>query len=301
MKIPQASIEPFHHPLLIEHNISLHIKRDDALHSVVSGNKLYKLALNLEYFKQHNKKTLITFGGAYSNHLHATAYMGKKLGIQTVGIIRGEQLLPLNPTLKDCTKWDMTLEPVSRLIYKEKESAVEIQSIIKNYESPYVIPEGGANLLGIKGCEKILKGVDQKNYDVIVLACGTGTTLAGLISASLPHIKLIGMAVLKGASWMEQEVRSCLNLLGCTKNNWQINQDYHFSGYAKVNSQLKSFVEEMQKDYQIELEPIYTGKAFYGLLDLIKAGKIEKNSRVLFIHTGGLQGKRGLEVFNKSS
>ncbi len=300
MKIFQANIEPFKHPLLIEHNISLHIKRDDALHGVVSGNKLYKLALNLEHFKHHNKKTLITFGGAYSNHLHATAFMGKELGIQTVGIIRGEQLLPLNPTLKDCTNWGMTLEPVSRKIYKEKESSGEIQAIIKKYEDPYVIPEGGANLLGIKGCETILEGVNQAEYDVIVLACGTGTTLAGLISASLPHIQLIGMAVLKGARWMQQEVNSYLNLLSCTKSNWQINQNYHFSGYGKVNAELERFVKQMEENYQLELEPIYTGKAFYGLLDLIKAGKIEKNTRVLFIHTGGLQGKRGLAFLNKA-
>ncbi len=296
MELNSVSLEPFNHPLLLKHNVSVSIKRDDLLHAVVSGNKLYKLMFNLDEFKRSHKKTLITFGGAYSNHLHATAFMGKKLGFQTVAIVRGEQLLPLNPTLKDCTDWGMILEPVSRGDYRQKQKSADIQDIIKKYPSAYIVPEGGANKLGVLGASKIMDGVDQKNIDVVVVACGTGVTMAGIVSACESHVSVVGMPALKAEKWMASEVQGWLDVVGCDNKNWMVECQYHFGGYGKTKPELLQFIEEMAQQYQLLLDPIYTGKAFYGLLKMIEQGEIASGSRVLFIHSGGLQGARGLSV-----
>ncbi len=300
MKINQVPIEPFNHPLLLQHDVSIFIKRDDLLHSVVSGNKLYKLMLNLEQFKREDKKTLITFGGAYSNHLHATAFMGRRLGIQTVAIVRGEQLVPLNPTLKDCTDWGMIIEPVSRGLYRQKHQAPEIQSIIDKYPSPYVVPEGGANRLGVLGAAKMLDDVDQESLDIVVVACGTGVTMAGLISGCEPHVRVIGFPALKAEKWMGDEVRGWLGVITCANNNWALQHGFHFGGYGKTKPDLLEFMGDMEAGYNLLLDPIYTGKAFYGLLKMIENGEIARGSNVLFIHSGGLQGRRGLSAKNSS-
>ncbi len=294
MKLNSVALEPFKHPLLLKKNVSVSIKRDDQLHDVVSGNKLYKLLFNLEQFKRENKKTLITFGGAYSNHLHATAFMGKELGFQTIAIVRGEQLLPLNPTLKDCTDWGMILEPVSRSSYRQKQLSVEIQGIINKYPSAYVVPEGGANKLGVLGAAKMLDGVDQSEFDVVVVACGTGVTMAGIVSACEPHVLVVGMPALKAENWMASEVQGWLDVVGCRNKNWMVECQYHFGGYGKTKPELLQFIKEMELDYQLLLDPVYTGKAFYGLLKLIELGEVISGSRVLFIHSGGLQGARSL-------
>ncbi len=294
MKLNSVPLEPFNHPLLLKHNVSVSIKRDDLLHAVVSGNKLYKLMFNLDEFKRLHKKTLITFGGAYSNHLHATAFMGKELGIQTVGIIRGEQLLPLNPTLKDCTDWGMILEPVSRGDYRQKQASAGIQNIINKYPLACIVPEGGANELGVLGAAKILDGVDQKKFDTVVVACGTGVTMAGIVSACEPHLRVVGMPALKAEKWMASEIQGWLDVVGCSNKNWLIECQYHFGGYGKTKPELLQFIENMAQQYQLLLDPIYTGKAFYGLLKMIERGEIVSGSRVLFIHSGGLQGARGL-------
>ncbi len=296
MKLNSVPLELFSHPLLAKNSISLHIKRDDLLHPVVSGNKLYKLMLNLEQFKCEQKKTLITFGGAYSNHLHATAFMGKKLGIQTVAIVRGEQLVPLNPTLKDCTDWGMVIEPVSRGLYRQKQQAPEIQSIIDKYPSPYVVPEGGANRLGVQGAAKMLDGVCQKKLDVVVLACGTGVTMAGIISACESRVRVVGFPALRAEKWMKDEVQGWLDVIACENSNWALQHDYHFGGYGKTKPELLEFMDDMEANYHLLLDPIYTAKAFYGLLKMIESGEIAKGSNVLFVHSGGLQGRRGLSA-----
>ena len=277
---------------LKEFDVSLHVKRDDLIHDVVSGNKLFKLHYHLQNIQEQHKQVLITFGGAFSNHLHATAYVGRQLGIRTVGIVRAEphELNNLTPTLADCQNWGMTLEPVSRSEYKLKQNSKVVQTIIEKQSNVYCIPEGGSGELGVQGAERILDGVDQSQFDVIVMACGTGTTLAGVIRASDPHIQVIGVPVLKGASWMQAEVQQ---YLAPTNNNWQLALDYHFSGYAKSNQILLDFIQYIEQEASLPLEPVYTAKALYALVDLVRQEKIEKGSRILFIHTGGLQGSRG--------
>lgn len=290
-KFPQPIIQPVQLDELGLSDVSVDIKRDDLIDDVVSGNKLFKLHYHLQAFKEQKRHTLLTFGGAYSNHLHATAYAGKMLGIQTVGIVRAEphELEHLTPTLNDCKHWGMILEPVSRSEYKLKQDSHHIQQIAKQYSDVYWVPEGGSGELGIKGAQLILEGVDQSQYDVIVLACGTGTTLAGVIKASAPHVTIIGVPVLKGAKWMTSEVAQYLD---AGMNNWQLELNYHFSGYGKWNETLLAFIEQMQTNIDLPLDPVYTAKAFYGLLDLIRNKTIKAGSRVLFIHTGGLQGAR---------
>ncbi len=292
MKFTKVPIEKFDHPILTQHGVKVDVKRDDLIHPIVSGNKLYKLHYNLEAFLEGDYKTLITFGGAYSNHVHALAYAGKELGVPTVAIIRGEQLLPLNPTLKDCVNWEMVLEPVSRGVYRQKESDDEIKAILSRYDRPYLVPEGGGNALGVRGASLMLESVHQDNYDIIIVASGTGATVAGLIYASEPWVDVIGVATLKGASWMSQEVREHLQSLNCFKTNWQINCDYHFGGYGKKNSELDAFVKKIGLENNLSIEPIYTGKALYALLDLVVKGEIGRGARVLFIHSGGMQGAR---------
>lgn len=297
MQLNSVPISPVDIPELNNFNISLFVKRDDLQHPIVSGNKLYKLFYHLQRCQQLGVKTLLTFGGAYSNHLHATAYAANQLGIQAVAIVRGEQIIPLNPTLKDCTDWGMILEPVSRQDYKLKQNSAGVKAVLDRYPNAYVIPEGGGDLLGVKGAQKILQGVDQSQFDYIVCPCGTGTTLSGIISKSQPHIHVVGIPVLKGANWMVEEVQTWLNKLkddGETAgyNNWSINTEYHFGGYGKVTDELSDFIVDMERQYNLPLDPIYTAKCVYGILDLAKKGVLKQGSRILFIHTGGLQGAR---------
>lgn len=292
MQLVQTPIQVINHPLLQEKEIHLSVKRDDLQHDIVSGNKLFKLHYHLQQCKQQGIDTIITFGGAYSNHLHATAFAAKKMGIKAVAIVRGELIYPLNPTLKDCSDWGMKLEPVSRADYKNKEQSETIANIIQSYDNSYLIAEGGCDLLGVKGAKKILDGVDQTDVDYIVCACGTGTTISGLIACAQPHIKTMGFAVLKGAKWMQAEVQAWLDTLDNKNTNWEINTQYHFGGYAKNKPELLQFIAEIKHNQNLMLEPVYTGKALFGLFDLIQQDYFEKGSRILFIHTGGLQGFR---------
>lgn len=291
MELPAPVIRNLELDILQHHQVSIGVKRDDLIDPVISGNKLFKLYDHLQAFYDQKKDYLITFGGAYSNHLHATAYVGFKLGIKTVGFVRAEahELETPTPTLEDCKKWGMVLQPLSRSEYKLKQESEVVKEIAHNYQNAYWVPEGGSGELGVKGAERILDGVDQSAYDYVVLACGTGTSLAGVIRASEGNIHVIGVPVLKGAKWMLGEVQSNL-----TDNNanWHLELGYHFSGYGKWNDELMNFIEDIESKTGLPLEPVYTGKALYGLLDLVKQGKIQKGCRVLFIHTGGLQGKR---------
>jgi 1-aminocyclopropane-1-carboxylate deaminase/D-cysteine desulfhydrase-like pyridoxal-dependent ACC family enzyme len=285
-------LQKIHHPVFDQAGISVMVKRDDQIHPVVSGNKLYKLSGHLQQFTQSQSQTLVTFGGAYSNHLHATAYACKENGISCVAIIRGEQILPLNPTLKDCVDNGMILEPVSRKEYGLGMESEVVQEVIDRYPSAYVVPEGGGGELGVVGAQEILSGVDQSQFDVIVAACGTGTTLAGIINAAEPHVQVVGIPVLKGADkWMPQEIDQYLTN---KSKNWELLCDYHFGGYAKHTEEVLEFIKWAEVECQLPLDQVYTGKAFYGLVDRVKSGYWKAGTRILFIHTGGLQGRRSL-------
>ncbi|PSG90056.1 1-aminocyclopropane-1-carboxylate deaminase/D-cysteine desulfhydrase [Aurantibacter aestuarii] len=271
-------------------NTELFIKREDLLHKYISGNKFRKLKYNFEYVKNNRFKEVITFGGAYSNHISATAYAGKLQNIQTFGIIRGEELenqTTLNYTLNFAKDCGMNLIFVSREDYKKKDASNKVRQLINTLQRPYIIPEGGTNNLAIKGCEEIL-GNDTKPFDYICTSVGTGGTISGLINASESHQEILGFSALKG-DFLSEDISKFVS-----KTNWKLNTDYHFGGYGKISEELIHFMNDFKKTYDIPLDPIYTGKMMFGIIDLIKKGYFKQNAKILAIHTGGLQGIEGM-------
>ena len=273
-------------------NTQVSLKPDYLIHPTVSGNKYRKLKYNLQKAESENYKGILTFGGAFSNHIAATAAAGQALNIPTVGIIRGEELASkteLNTTLKYAQSCGMHLEFVSRSTYKQKTDSDYLETLLESFENFYIIPEGGTNALAIKGCKEILREEDQA-FDIICCAVGTGGTIAGLINSSLPTQKIIGFPALKGGFLNEDICKFA------TQSNWELWEAYHFGGYAKVDSKLISFMNHFKTSYKIPLDPVYTAKMMYGIFDAIQTGKIPKDAKVLAIHTGGLQGIEGINL-----
>ena len=282
-------------PLFEQRQIRFFIKREDFTDEFISGNKFYKLKYNLIEAEKLGYKTLLTFGGAYSNHIHATAAAGKKYGFNTIGIIRGEEHLPLNPTLSSAQETGMTIEYIDRKSYRNKYDDILIQTLKEKFGDFYLIPEGGSNHLAIKGCAEIISSI-KIDFNFICSACGTGGTLAGLILGLDSKSFALGFSVLKGGSFLYQNVRILLSYYQKEKlNNFQINLDYPFGGYAKTNMELNSFCTRFTEQQNIQIEPIYTGKMFYGIYDLIRNNFFPPQSTIVAIHTGGLQGLQGLK------
>ncbi|TVZ21172.1 1-aminocyclopropane-1-carboxylate deaminase [Dokdonia sp. Hel_I_63] len=275
---------------------SLSIKREDLLHPTVSGNKFRKLKYNLIQAREDGFETLLTFGGAYSNHIAATAAAGQLEGFKTIGVIRGEELgvnlaktLESNPTLAFAYESGMKFHFISRQEYREKDEVRFRESITKTFNNPFIIPEGGTNELAIKGCEEILTDNDT-DFDYICCPIGTAGTISGIINSLKPHQKVLGFPALKGG-WVADEVRKYAK-----NEQWEIIADYHFGGYAKVNGDLVSFINEFHAEHKVLLDPIYTGKMLYGISELMKGGYFRENSRILAVHTGGLQGIAGMNI-----
>jgi 1-aminocyclopropane-1-carboxylate deaminase len=276
--------------------ITLTIKREDLIHPFVSGNKFRKLKYNLLQAKTENQSTILTFGGAFSNHLAAVAYAGKENDFQTIGIIRGEELenkISKNPTLQFAQNCGMKLQFVSREAYRLKTETAFLENLKLKYNDFYLIPEGGTNDLAIQGCQEILT-TDDDHFDYICCAVGTGGTISGIINSSKNHQKIIGFPALKG-DFLENEIRKFAK----NNSNWELNYDYHFGGYAKVNSDLIAFINQFYKKHKVLLDPIYTGKMVFGVMDLINKDYFPKMSKILIIHTGGIQGIEGINTILK--
>ncbi|MCH4821890.1 pyridoxal-phosphate dependent enzyme [Gramella lutea] len=271
--------------------IQLWIKREDLLHPEVSGNKFRKLKYNLLEARKQSSNTILTFGGAHSNHISALAAVGKMLGFKTIGIIRGEELKgsedTWSPTLKYAASCGMKFDFVSRDDYRKKGSHEFIAELNSKFKDFYLVPEGGTNELAIKGCEEILSEKDSE-FNYICSSVGTGGTLAGLINSSCKDQKVLGFSSLK-STHLVHEINELVSF-----ENWEIILNYHFGGYAKVNAELVNFMNEFSKKHKIILDPVYTGKLVFGIFDLVKQGFFPKNSRILAIHTGGLQGIEGM-------
>lgn len=266
------------------------MKREDLIHPYVSGNKFRKLKYNLAQAKKQNSATLLTFGGAFSNHILAVAAAGKEYDFKTIGIIRGEELLSKiedNPTLKKAQDFGMIFEFVTRELYREKSSLAFIQQVKDKFGDFYLIPEGGTNDLAVKGCEEILTDEDN-GFDYICCAIGTGGTISGIINCSKNSQQVLGFPSLKG-EFLKEDIRKFV-----TNSNWDLITDYHFGGYAKVSEELVLFINKFYHEHEIALDPIYTGKMMYGVLDLIDKNYFPINSKILVIHTGGLQGIAGM-------
>lgn len=274
--------------------VFVYLKREDLLHPDVSGNKFRKLKYNIAEALAQNHDQILTFGGAFSNHIAAAAAAGKEMGIRTIGVIRGDELgedlektLQENPTLKFADSCGMQFKFVSRTEYRSKENLDFQKQLSEEFGSFYLVPEGGTNVLAIKGCEEILTEEDEE-FDFICCAVGTGGTISGLINAASEKQKILGFPALKGdflIPGIEKFSR---------KNNWELITNYHFGGYAKVNADLIGFINRFKKDFKIQLDPVYTGKLMYGIFDLIEKGHFPENTRILAIHTGGLQGISGM-------
>ncbi|MWC19975.1 pyridoxal-phosphate dependent enzyme [Acinetobacter johnsonii] len=267
--------------------INISIKRLDLVHPYISGNKFFKLKYNLLTAQKQGYKKLLTFGGAYSNHIAATAYAAQLFGFESLGIIRGEELASkaLNTTLNTAQQFGMQLQFVTREAYRQKQSLGYLAQFQQDYPDYYVIPEGGTNSLAIQGCQEILNKQDCENFDLICCAVGTGGTITGLIEASHPQQQVLGFSALKG-DFLAREIQQLTH-----KTNWKITDQYCCGGYAKTTPELLQFIRTFEHQHQIPLEQIYTGKMLLGLTDLIQQGTFPKDHRILVIHSGGLQGR----------
>lgn len=276
-------------PLLDRHRIELWLKRDDLLHPVISGNKWRKLKYCLDHALTLGSDTVISMGGAYSNHLHALAFTGKVLGLKTVGLIRGERTEPLTPTLQDCRSWGMELRFVSRSEYRLLRQYREYDALPEIRAGEYWLPEGGAHALALAGVKEGIDEIDLP-YDVLCLPCGTGTTLAGCVGAATEGVSVIGFAAVKNAAYLTDEVAK---LLPRPYTHWTVNHDYHFGGFARTAPELNQFIHKFELKHKIGLEPVYSGKMIYALYDLIAKNRFKPGLRMIALHTGGLQGNRG--------
>jgi 1-aminocyclopropane-1-carboxylate deaminase len=277
---------------IIFNGIPLTVKREDQLHPEISGNKYRKLKYNLLKAQKQQKNTLLTFGGAYSNHIVATAAAGKEYGFKTIGIIRGDELkdkVTKNPTLNFAQTCGMKFKFISRTDYRQKEEIFFTDALKKEFGDFYLIPEGGTNDLAVKGCEEILTK-DDTNFDFICTCVGTGGTIAGIINSAKAKQKIVGFSVLKGA-FLEKEIQKYTAL-----NNWQLITDYHFGGYGKIKPELITFINQFKEQTGIPLDPVYTGKMLFGIIDMIKKNRIDRKNNILVIHTGGLQGIKGINA-----
>lgn len=276
-------IQEIKHPALLEASVQLFIKREDLNHPFVSGNKWWKLRYNLQEAQLHRHDTLLTFGGAYSNHIYAVAAAAKELGLKSIGVIRGEERLPLNTRLKSVVKNGMTLHYVSRLHYKNKNDETFLKGLNEEYGRFYLIPEGGSNELGVKGMEEFGNQLPQ-DFDYLCCPIGTGASLAGLIRAASDKNILLGFTVMKGGeSWRDE-----VNNYRPVYDNWDLQYEYHFGGYAKSNSVLNHFIDDFKDSYGIPLDPVYSAKMFFGIFDLVRKNFFKKGSRILALHTGGI-------------
>jgi 1-aminocyclopropane-1-carboxylate deaminase len=287
--LPGIPLQPIKDTLTTAKGIQLYMLRTDMNHPHISGNKLYKLKYNLEAACRANKTILLTFGGAYSNHIAAVAAAGKTYGFKTIGIIRGEKYDVLNPTLEFASSQGMHLEYVSRDLYRQKEML--LRYVKQKYgEEIFIIPEGGSNELGILGCKEIVRHIPI-DFDHICCACGTGTTLSGIVLSLKEVQKALGIQVLKAPDYIQQEVKRQLHAAGHHQTNWCVWDNYHFDGYAKIKTELITFIEQFENSHRIPLDPVYTGKMMFGLYDLIQQDYFKKGETIVAVHTGGLQGR----------
>jgi len=280
-------IEPVDLPVFRQKNILVQVLRLDKIHPLVSGNKWYKLKEYLQDAEKQNKRTIITFGGAYSNHIHATAAICQAYGFRSVGIIRGEQPSVLSPTLTDAKAWNMELHFVSRTYYKAKHIP---DILLHKYPDHYIINEGGYGEEGMKGATDILTIPNKNAYSHIIAALGTGTTLAGIISAKEPWQKAIGISVMKNNFDLEKAIQQ---LTGKDEAATLLH-DYHFGGYAKYTAELVVFMNDWYRQTHIPSDFVYTGKLFFAVNQLIQKNYFTPGSRLLIVHSGGLQGNRSL-------
>ena len=300
-QLPPIPLQQIKLDFLEEKNIQLYVLREDLIHPTISGNKWRKLFYNLQEAKHQGKNQLLTFGGAFSNHIAATAAAGKQFGFKTIGIIRGEEHLPLNPTLQLAYENGMQFHYVDRTFYREKKyDVLFLETLKEQYGDFYLVPEGGSNAFAVKGCTEIIKNINI-DYDIICCACGTGGTIAGIIASVDETKQVIGFPALKGGEFLKNDIQQLLAdyqqqfSVEINHPNWSLNTDYHFGGYAKITPELIDFVNDFYQNHSIPLDLIYTGKMLFGIYEMAKMSAFFNGKKIVAIHTGGLQGNCGFK------
>lgn len=292
VQLPSA-IQKLSSHLADSFGVEIWIKRDDVIHDAISGNKYRKLKYNLDYIQENDINEVITFGGAHSNHIDAVAHICQLENLKCTGLIRGDENSQLSPTLLRALDKGMKIQFVSRSNYKKRNDKDYLAHLRNLFPGAFIIPEGGANHLGVKGCEDIVDEVQNEvNFDCISVDCGTGATLAGMVRKLAPHQKAIGVQVLKGVDFISKEVN---HLNTSSYKNFEVWTDYHFGGYAKYQPELIDFMRWFYEETNIRLDPVYTGKQFFAVFDQLKKGYFPKETKLVLVHTGGLQGIEGFE------
>ncbi len=279
----------------------LDLLRLDRLHALAPGNKWFKLQPNLAKARQMNAGVLVSFGGAFSNHLHALAALGHSEGFKTAAWLRATEGTADTPTMRDLRDWGMTLRFLSRGDYRRRRDPAFVKSLLEGLDRPYLIPEGGANVSGARGCAGIVEHIPDRgaDYDLIMLACGTGSTLAGVASAVADGVKVLGVPALKAEHFLEKDIAAMLAKLGGDRGNWSLDHRYYGKGFGQMSSALAFFMRSFEAEHGVELDPVYTGKLFQAAADMHQRGELDDYERVLVVHSGGLQGRRGYpELFS---
>lgn len=283
------TIDPIAADFLKNKNISLSVVRLDKIHPIISGNKLFKLHFFLKELILLSKEGILTFGGAYSNHLVASAWLCKINGLKSVGIVRGERPALLSHTLLSCISYGMELQFISREAYDNKEQENFLETLSEKWKNYLLIPEGGYHAKGAAGAALITNFIDTKSTHICT-AIGTATTFAGLIEGAGKDQQIIGIPVLKGMTDVKERVT---HLTGSTKV-FQLLDGYHFGGYAKKTPELINFMNEVYEQYQLPTDFVYTAKMMFAIFDAIKNGVFKCGSKITCVHTGGLQGNASL-------
>jgi 1-aminocyclopropane-1-carboxylate deaminase len=288
LRYNSTPIQEIHDETLQRAGIRLLVKREDFNHPFVSGNKWWKLLYNLREAQRLGKDTLLTFGGAYSNHIYATAAAAHELGLKSIGVIRGEETLPLNATLQFARQRGMALRYISRDDYRQKDSIEFQEQLHHEYGDVYIIPEGGTNALAVQGCVEFAKSLGNISFDYVCLAVGTGGTVAGLINGLDSSKRIIGVSTLKG-DFLKAGVASLIK--SDAADNWSILTNYHHGGYAKTTPELLAFMQRMELDHNLPLDQVYTAKMMWAVMHEAERGAFERGTTILAIHSGGLQGR----------
>lgn len=294
-KTPPLLIEPFNHPLVQQHRLSVFWIRTDALHPTVSGNKWFKLKRNLAQLQQLGCRRVLSFGGAYSNHLHALAYATQQLGMECVGVVRGEPVS--NPSLEDVTRWGMQLHFVSREQYRQRDDAGWQQALMQQWDADALIPEGGSNALAVAGVVELMDDIMQRlpHLEYLLTPCGTGGTLAGLLAGAPDTVCIEGYPVLKQGAFLYPSIQSLVEEAGeVIRCAWHLDLDAHYGGYGKVNAEHRTQWQALEAETGVLLDPIYTAKMVRRFLERVAEGAYPVGAKIGILHTGGLQGRRAL-------
>lgn len=293
--ISNANIEELHDDLFLQKQLNIFVLRLDKIHPLVSGNKIFKLHYFLQEALESEQKTILTFGGAYSNHLAATAIACRSSQLKSIGIVRGEKPARLSATLQQCMNDGMLLKFVSREEYNKKEDPAFTNDLKAEFGDCIMVPEGGYHRDGAKGAALIFDLIKDKDFTHICMAAGTGTTLAGILMAAESTQTVIGIPVLKGITDNKERIKLLIGKQDGFEN-LQILEEYHFGGYAKKTEELISFMNHCWLQYKLPLDFVYTAKMLYGIIDRIKKDTYKKGSKIICLHTGGLQGNKSLPL-----